>query len=55
VHYGLLAGIEPTGKFVEVPHVHIFRIQNGQITEHSGTRDDVAMLKQLGLSIRTDG
>jgi predicted ester cyclase len=55
VHCGLLAGVEPTGKCVRVSHVHVFRIQNGQITEHSGTRDDVAMVKQLGLGIRVDG
>jgi predicted ester cyclase len=51
----LLTGIEPTGKVVRVPHVHIFRIQNGQIIEHGGTRDDMTMLKQLGLAIRVDG
>lgn len=54
VHYGVLTGIPPTGKFMRVHHVHLFRIQNGQITEHHGTRDDVAMVKQLGLELRVE-
>ena len=55
VHYGLLAGIEPTGKTMRVHHAHIFRIQNGLITEHHGTRDDVGMVRQLGLELKARG
>ena len=55
VHHGLLAGVKPTGRSMRVSHVHIFRIQRGQITEHGGTRDDVAMARQLGLTLRVGG
>ena len=52
VHYGLMTGVVPTGKAMKVHHVHIFRIQNSQITEHYATRDDVAMVQQLGLELK---
>jgi predicted ester cyclase len=51
VHYGLLVGIQPTNKFMRVQHIHMFRFSNGKIVEHQGTRDDVAMVQQLGLSL----
>lgn len=52
VHYGLLAGVPSTNKFMKVHHTHIFRIRDGQIIEHYGTRDDVAMVMQLGLELK---
>ena len=36
------------GKPYSVKHVHVFRITNGHITEHSAARDDVGLLLQLG-------
>jgi predicted ester cyclase len=36
------------GKPYSVKHVHIFRITNGQITDHWAARDDVGLLLQLG-------
>lgn len=36
------------GKPYSVKHVHVFRIKNGHITEHSAARDDVGLLLQLG-------
>ena len=36
-------GVEGT-----VKHVHIFRITDGQITDHWAARDDLGMLFQLG-------
>lgn len=51
VHYGLLVGVPPTNKFMRVQHTHMFRFENGKIVEHQGTRDDVAMVQQLGLSL----
>ncbi len=51
VHSGVLTGIEPTGKAMRVHHVHLFRIQNGRITEHHGTRDDLDMARQLGIKL----
>jgi predicted ester cyclase len=46
---GMLAGVAPTGKPVEVLQFHSFRIGGGYITEHSAARDDLGMLQQLGL------
>ncbi len=34
---------------LEVDHLHLFRIANGEIVEYAAVRDDLAMLKQLGL------
>ncbi len=52
VFSGMLAGVEPTGKRVEVLHFHSFRVRDGQITEHAAVRDDLGMLVQLGLITR---
>jgi predicted ester cyclase len=51
VHYGLLVGVPPTNKVMRVQHIHMFRFENGKIVEHQATRDDVAMVQQLGLSL----
>jgi len=49
VFSGMLQGIKPTGKRVEVLHFHSFRVRDGQIIEHAAVRDDLGMLIQLGL------
>ena len=49
VFSGMLTGIPPTGKGVQVLHFHSFRIRDGQIAEHAAVRDDLGMLLQLGL------
>jgi len=46
---GMLAGVVPTRRKVEVLQFHSFRISSGQITEHAAVRDDLGMLKQLGV------
>jgi len=46
---GMLAGVAPTGKAVTVLQFHSFRIAGGSIAEHAAVRDDLGMLKQLGL------
>lgn len=46
---GMLAGVAPTGRTVEVLQFHGFRIRGGEIVEHSAVRDDLGMCKQLGL------
>ncbi|HEV1998206.1 MAG TPA: ester cyclase [Candidatus Dormibacteraeota bacterium] len=43
-----LVGASGIGKPYSVKHVHIFRIANGQITDHWAARDDVGLLLQLG-------
>ena len=55
-HTGTLAGCEPTGKEFAVRHVYIWRIAEGKIVEHWGSRDDLGLLQQLGLvSVRDAG
>lgn len=39
----------PKGKAIAVELVHIFRILNGKIVEHWAVRDDLGMMKQLGV------
>lgn len=46
---GMLSGVAPTGKHVEVMQFHSFRIDGAQISEHAAVRDDLGMLIQLGL------
>jgi predicted ester cyclase len=42
---GVLA---PSGRRFSVDHVHIHRVRDGRIVQHWGTRNDLAMLQQLG-------
>jgi predicted ester cyclase len=46
---GMLTGISPTCRKVEVLQFHSFRIHGDEITEHAAVRDDLGMCKQLGL------
>jgi steroid delta-isomerase-like uncharacterized protein len=46
---GMLVGVQPTGRTFEVQHIHMYRVLNGRIAEHFANRDDVGMLRQLGL------
>jgi predicted ester cyclase len=46
---GLLHIAAPTGKPVAVENIHIYRIENGLIAEHSAVRDDLGMMQQLNL------
>ncbi len=49
VFSGMLAGVPPTARKVQVLQFHSFRIRDGQIIEHAAVRDDLGMLKQLGV------
>ena len=49
---GMLKGVAPTGKRVEVLQFHSFRVRSGQVAEHAAVRDDLGMLFQLGLVSR---
>jgi predicted ester cyclase len=49
VFSGMLKGVAPTGRRVQVLHFHSFRVRDGQIAEHAAVRDDLGMLLQLGL------
>ena len=49
IFHGMLKGVAPTGKRVQVLQYHDFRVSGGQIIEHAAVRDDLGMLLQLGL------
>jgi len=46
-HTGALAGRPPTGRSFAVRHAYIWRIEQGRIVEHWGSRDDLGLLRQL--------
>jgi predicted ester cyclase len=46
---GMLIGVPPTQRSFAVQHIHMFRIIGGKIIEHWANRDDVEMMRQLGL------
>ena len=48
-HEGEFAGIEPTGKSVEVQAINIYRIEDDQIAEMWIQVDMMGMLQQLGV------
>jgi steroid delta-isomerase-like uncharacterized protein len=41
-------GVPATGKEVEVQHIHIYRIADGQVVEHWAVRDEMELARQLG-------
>lgn len=48
-HTGELMGIPPTGREVAYDYVHIVRFRNGKVAEHWGVRDQMTLMRQLGL------
>jgi steroid delta-isomerase-like uncharacterized protein len=46
---GLPVGTAPTGKRFEVTHMHWHTLRDGKIVEHYANRDDLGMLRQLGV------
>jgi predicted ester cyclase len=48
VHVGEFLGLEPTGKKVDVQHIHIYRVENGKVAEHWACRQDLLLWSQLG-------
>lgn len=48
-HEGAFMGIPPTDRRATVPHMYLFRLNAGQITEYAAVRDDLGMMRQLGL------
>jgi steroid delta-isomerase-like uncharacterized protein len=47
-HDNEFMGVPATGKEVEVQHIHIYRISNGQVVEHWAVRDEMELARQLG-------
>jgi predicted ester cyclase len=49
VNGGMLVGVEPTGKSFEAQHIHWYKMRDGEIVDHYANRDDLEMMRQLGL------
>jgi len=48
-HLAEIMGVPPTGKQVIFSVVHIDRVVNGQVVEHWGQADMMALMQQLGI------
>jgi predicted ester cyclase len=48
-HTGDLMGIPPTGRNVAYDYVHIVRFAGSKVVEHWGVRDDLTLMRQLGV------
>ena len=48
-HEGPLMGTPSTGRSVRQDHMRFVRFRDGKAIEHWGVRDDLGMMKQLGL------
>jgi predicted ester cyclase len=46
---GMLVGVPPTGKHFSVEHIHWAKLRDGKIVAHTATRNDIGMMRQLGL------
>lgn len=49
-HHSMPVGIEPTGRRLRAQQAHFWRIRDGRIVEHEVVRDDLGLLRQLGLA-----
>ena len=47
---GGLVGVTPTGKRHEITHIHWYTLRDGKIVQHYANRDDLGMMRQLGLA-----
>ena len=48
-HTGPFMGIPPSGRRVVQQQIHILRFVDGKAVEHRAVRDDLGMLRQLGV------
>lgn len=48
-HTGPLMDMPPTGRAVRQAHMHFVRFRDGKAVEHWGVRDDMGMMRQMGL------
>jgi len=47
-HQGEFMGMPPTGRRMEVDAIDLLRLRDGQMAEHWGVTDAMAMMQQLG-------
>ena len=52
---GDLMGIPPSGREVAYDYVHILRFRDGKAIEHWGVRDDMTLMRQLGVMPERSG
>ena len=48
-HLGPFQGIPPTGRSFQQAHMHFVRFRDGKAIEHQAVRDDLGMMRQLGV------
>ncbi len=48
-HQGTFMGIAPTGRHVSQEQIHIVCVADGQVVEHWAVRDDLSLMRQLGV------
>jgi steroid delta-isomerase-like uncharacterized protein len=48
-HLGSFQGIPPTGRSFQQAHMHFVRFRDGKAIEHRAVRDDLGMMRQLGV------
>ena len=49
VNGGLMIDVAPTGRYMDVQHIHWYVLENGLVAEHWASREDISMMQQLGL------
>ncbi len=53
-HEGPFMGMPPTGRSVRQDQMHIVRFREGKAVEHWGVREDLGMMRQLGVITEPD-
>lgn len=48
-HTGNLMGVPPTNRLVSCSYVHILRFEDGMAVEHWSVREDLELMRQLGV------
>ena len=49
MHLGPFQGIPPTGRSFQQEHMHFVRFRDDKAIEHRAVRDDLGMMRQLGV------
>jgi predicted ester cyclase len=49
-HTGEFMGIPATQKRIAQQQIHVLRLEDGFIAEHWAVRDDLGMLRQMGIA-----
>jgi steroid delta-isomerase-like uncharacterized protein len=50
IHTGPFMGIPASGRAIASDQIHVFRIAEDQVAEHWAVRDDLTMLRQMGIA-----